>query len=151
MKFCYFISHHADMLIKIKILAKNYSIWVCWESKKIIYMEDIYLIWLHKESKRLNNWYATEKYIIMTRYDEIITDNFLLESLNWIKTIFTIHCFLKQSLTQRIIILKYSTDTDREISWQIFDFYKCFWRVTYKIEKFHTCLIYFDVKFEPDC
>ena len=58
----------------------------------------------------------------MTRYDEIITDNFLLESLNYIKTIFNIHCFLEQSLTQRIVILKYSTDTDREILCQIFMF-----------------------------
>ena len=58
----------------------------------------------------------------MTRYDEIITDNFLLESSNKIKTIFTILFILKQSLTKCIIILKYSTDTDREISWQIFEF-----------------------------
>ena len=42
--------------------------------------------------------------------------------INLVKTIFTIDCFLKQPLTQHIIILKYSTDTSREISWKIFDF-----------------------------
>ena len=56
-----------------------------------------------------------QKFIIMTRYDEIITNNFLLKSLHYIKTMFTILCFLKQSLTQRIIILTYSTDKDREM------------------------------------
>ena len=80
-----------------------------------------------------------QMFIIMTRYDKIITDNFLLESLHLIKTIFPILCFLKQSLTQCIIILKYSI------------FHKRFWRVTFKIAKFLKCLIHYHVKFEPYC
>ena len=47
--------------------------------------------------------------------------------------------------------LRFSTDSDRVIFWQNFEFSKHVCRVTYKIAKFHKCLIYFHVKFEPDC
>ena len=43
--------------------------------------------------------------------------------------------------------LRFSTDSVRVFFWKILIFI----RVTYKIAKFHKCLIYFHAKFEPDC
>ena len=59
MKLWYFISHLPETLLKIGNLSRNFSIWVCWEFKKISFVQGIELIILHWESKRFNIWYAS--------------------------------------------------------------------------------------------
>ena len=68
-----------------------------------------------------------QKFMIMTRYDNIITYNLLLELLN--QDYFQCSLPYKAITVVCIIILRFSSD--REISWQTF--YNGSQRVTYEI------------------